>query len=58
MGALGCAIFGVERGDFDGDTYPIKSVAAAIVDGETIKPGVWYWVRDGRFEEVVDDEWL
>ena len=52
MGALGCAIFLVERGDWDGETYPIVSVRAAIVDGETIKPGVWYTLKDGEFLEV------
>lgn len=52
MGALGCAIFGVERGDWDGKGYPIISVASAIVDGKSIKPGVWYTVKDGHFVEV------
>ena len=52
MGALGCAICLVERGEWDGDTYPIVSVKAAIVDGETIMPGVWYTLKDGEFVEV------
>ena len=52
MGALGCAICLVERGEWDGETYPIVSVKAAIVDGETIKPGVWYTLKDGEFVEV------
>ena len=49
MGALGCAICLVERGEWDGETYPIVSVKAAIVDGETIKPGVWYTLKGGEF---------
>ena len=52
MGSIGCAIFGVERGNFDGFTYPIISVAAAIVDGEKIKADTWYTVKNGEFVEV------
>ena len=52
MGEIGCAIFLVERGEWDGETYPILSAKAAIVDGETIKPGVWYTLRNGEFVEV------
>ena len=52
MGALGCAIFAVERGDWNGCTYPIISVAAAIVDGEKIKADTWYTVRNGVFVEA------
>ena len=55
MGALGCAIFLVERGEWDGETYPIISVKAAVVDGETIKPGVWYTLKGGEFVEVEED---
>ena len=40
MGNLGCALFLVERGEYDGETYPIVSVKAVIVDGENVKPGV------------------
>ncbi len=52
MGGLGNAICIVERGEFNGETYPIIAVKAAIVDGETIKPGVWYTLKDGEFTEV------
>nr|DAN18089.1 MAG TPA: hypothetical protein [Caudoviricetes sp.] len=45
MGALGCAIFAVER-TLDGT---IISVASAIVDGEKIKPDTWYKCIDGKF---------
>ena len=48
MGALGCAIFAVERTQ-DG---PIISVASAIVDGEKIKPDTWYKCTDGKFVEA------
>ena len=51
MGALGCAICLVERGEWDGETYPIISVKAAIVDGKKIKPGVWYTLKGGEFIE-------
>lgn len=52
MGALGCAICCVERGEWDGNTYPIIAVKAAIVDGETIKPDTWYRLQNGEFVEV------
>ena len=52
MGALGCAICCVERGEWNGETYPIVAVKAAIVDGETIMPGVWYALKNGVFVEV------
>ena len=52
MGALGCGICLVERGEWDGETYPIKHIKAAIVDGETIKPNVWYTLKNGEFVEL------
>ena len=52
MGALGCAICCVERGEWDGETYPIIAVKAAIVDGEKIKADNWYRLKNGEFVEV------
>ena len=52
MGTIGCAIFAVERGEWDGDTYPIISVAAGIVDGVTLKEKTWYKCVGGKFVEV------
>ena len=52
MGALGCAICCVERSDWNGEAHPIVAVKAAIVDGETIMPGVWYALENGVFVEV------
>ena len=51
-GALGCAIVVAERGDWNGETYPLIGIKAAIVDGETIKPDVWYTLKGGEFVEV------
>jgi hypothetical protein len=51
MGNVGCAIFAVERGKFDGSTCPIISVAAAIVDGEKIKADTWYIAKNGELVE-------
>lgn len=48
MGALGCAIFSVERSD---DNFSILSVSSAIVDGEKIKPDTWYTCIGGKFVE-------
>ena len=52
MGAIGCAIFAVERGEWDGNTYQIVSVAAGIVDGVTIKEKTWYKCVGWKFVEV------
>ena len=52
MGALGCAICCVERGEWDGNTYPIIAVKAAIADGEKIKSDTWYRLENGEFVEV------
>ena len=55
-GALGCAIVVAERGDWNGETYPLISIKAAIVDGETIKPDVWYTLKGGEFVEVKEED--
>ena len=52
MGALGCAIFAVERGKWDGETFPVASVAAGIVDGVTLKEKTWYKCVGGKFVEA------
>lgn len=48
MGKIGNAIVCVERRD-NGE---IAAILAGIVDGETLKPGVWYTVKDGQWSEV------
>ena len=56
MGALGCAICCVERGEWDGETYPIVAVKAAIVDGEKIKADTWYRLKNGEFVDLHEVE--
>ena len=48
MGEIGNAIVCVERRD-NGE---IAAILSAIVDGETLKPGVWYTVKNGKWTEV------
>ena len=55
-GALGCAIVVAERGDWNSGTYPLIGIKAAIVDGETIKPDVWYTLKGGEFVEVKEED--
>ena len=50
-GALGCAIVCVERGEWDGNTYPLLSVLAGIVDGKELLPDTWYTVKGGKWVE-------
>lgn len=47
-GALGRAIVSVERDD----NMNLVSICSEIVDGEHIKPDVWYMVKNGDFVEV------
>ena len=48
MGGRGNAIVCVERKD-NGE---IATILSGIVDGETLKPGVWYTVKNGKWTEV------
>ena len=51
---VGSAIVVCERGEWNGKTYPLLSIKAAIIDGETLKPDTWYMLKDGEFVEVDD----
>ena len=48
----GSAICLCERGEWNGRTFPLLGVKAAIVDGVTLKPDTWYTLKDGEFVEV------
>ena len=48
MGDIGNAIVCVER-RYNGE---IVAILAGIVDGKTLKPGVWYTVKNGQWAEV------
>ena len=47
-GSIGCWIVLTERGDWDGNTYPIKEVKAVKVDGGLIKPDTYYKLDNGE----------
>ena len=51
-GAIGCWLVLTERGDWNGDTYPIKEVRAVNVDGAAIKPEVFYKLENGEVVEA------
>ena len=51
-GAVGCWLVLTDRGGWNGDTFPIKEVRAVKVDGETIKPGVFYKLENGEVVEA------
>lgn len=51
-GALGCWLVLTDRGGWNGDTFSIKEVRAVKVDGETIKPGVFYKLQNGEVVEA------
>lgn len=50
-GGMGALLVAAEESD---DGYDIISWASAIVDGETIKPDMWYKIENGQF--VLADE--
>lgn len=49
---LGSAIVIAERGDWNGEIYPLINIKAAIVDGEKIKADTWYTLQNGEFVEA------
>ena len=51
-GVLGSWIVLTERGDLDGNIYPIKKVKAFKVDGVNIKENTFYRLVDGKPVEV------
>ena len=51
-GALGCWLVLTERGEWDGETYPIIEVLAVKVDGDAVKPNVWYELSGGKVVEA------
>jgi len=51
-GALGCWLVLTERGEWDGETYPIIEVRAVKVDGDAVKPNVWYELSGGMVVEA------
>ena len=51
-GAIGCWIVLAERGEWNGDTYPIKEVKAFEVDGKKVKADTWYMLVNGQLKEA------
>ena len=51
-GALGCWIVLAERGEWDGNTYPIVSVKAFKVDGRSVKEDTFYTLVNGEAVEA------
>ena len=47
-GAMGCWIVLTERGDWDGNTYPIINVQAFKVDGISIKADTFYKLKNSK----------
>ena len=52
---LGNWIVVAEYGKWDGECYPVLCVRAGMIDGEILKPDVWYKLENGEFVEV-DEE--
>ena len=52
-GALGCGICLIERGEWDGEIYPILHIKAFKVDGKRYKADTFYTLKNGKVEEAV-----
>ena len=50
--SLGSAIVVVERGEWNGETYPLIDIKSAIVDGVKIKADTFYTLKNGKLMEV------
>ena len=44
-----------EYGEWNGKYYPVLCVKCGKIDGETLKPDVWYRLNGGEFEEVREE---
>ena len=53
---LGNWIVLAEYGDWNGGCYPVRCVKCGKIDGEFLKPDVWYRLKDGEFVEADEDE--
>ena len=51
---IGSAICLVERGDWDGEKYPILNIKAVKIDGKRYKPNVWYRLKNGKVVAAED----
>ena len=50
--SIGSAICVVERGDWNGETYPLIAIKAAIIDGKILQPDTFYTLKNGEFVEA------
>ena len=48
---IGSAIVIAERGEWNGDTYPLINIKSAIVDGVKLKANTFYTVKNNKFVE-------
>ena len=51
-GAMGCWLVLTERGEWNGETCPIKEVRAVKVDGVTVMPDTYYGLKNGEIVKI------
>ena len=51
-GKLGAYLVCSEWGEWDGSKHPLLGAKMGVVDGVTLKPDVWYTLKNGEFVEV------
>ena len=56
-GALGCWLV-ISEWEYNRNDYEWhrKDVKCVLVDGEVIKPDIWYTLKDGNFVEVIEEK--
>ncbi|MCR5652831.1 MAG: hypothetical protein K6F88_03430 [Ruminococcus sp.] len=50
--SIGSAICICERGEWNGQEYPLIGIKAAIIDGKKLKADTFYTLKNGEFVEV------
>ena len=51
-GTIGTALVLAERGDWDGECFPLLGIQVVRVDGQEIKENTWYQLIDGKINEA------
>jgi hypothetical protein len=50
--SIGSAIVICERGEWNGEDYPLLDIKSAIVDGKKLKADTFYTLKNGKFVEA------
>jgi hypothetical protein len=54
--SIGSAVVICERGEWNGEDYPLLNIKSAIVDGKKLKADTFYTLENGKFVEADNDK--